>query len=204
MVTPRRLAAVAVVGAVATGWWLRRHPSACPYSQRFFVELPHPLISRERLRAVLRPEPGERVLEIGPGTGYYTLDMAEWVAPDGTIEIFDLQQEFLDHTVDRARERGISNVIPTQGDAQNLPYEDDSFDACVLIAVLGEIPDPDAALGEIRRVLRPGGRLVTGELAFPDPHFTSPGALQRRAEAAGLHLEERSGPPFGYFARLEQ
>jgi hypothetical protein len=50
-------------------------------------------------------------------------------------------------------------------------------------------------------VLRPGGRLVVGEL-FGDPHFTAPGALRRAGEAAGLRFERRSGPPFGYFARL--
>jgi ubiquinone/menaquinone biosynthesis C-methylase UbiE len=202
MNTARRLLAVTAVSGVAAGWWMRKHPSACPYSQRFFVELPHPVITRDRLRSVLRPAPGERILEIGPGTGYYTLDMAEWVAPEGTIEIFDLQQEFLDHTIRRARERGLWNVSATQGDATALPYEDDSMDAVVLVAVLGEIPDPDAALREIKRVLKPAGRLVAGELAFPDPHFTSPSALRARAEAAGLRLEERSGPPFGYFARL--
>ncbi len=83
-------------------WW-RKNPSACPYSQRFWVEAPHPLITRDRLREVLRAGAGERMLEIGPGTGYYTLDMAEWVGPEGTVEIFDIQQELLDHTMGRAR-----------------------------------------------------------------------------------------------------
>ncbi|MGH2952477.1 MAG: class I SAM-dependent methyltransferase [Solirubrobacterales bacterium] len=192
----------AALGLAGVAYWLRKHPSACPYSQRFFVELPHPLITRERLRAVLCPEPGERVLEIGPGTGYYTLDMAAWVGPGGRIDIFDIQQQFLDHTLDRASRRGLDNVHATQGDARELPYEDGTFDACVLVAVLGEIPDPEAALREIGRVLRSDGRLVVGELAFPDPHFTAPGALRRRAEGAGLRLEHRDGPPFGYFARL--
>ena len=190
------------VGVTAAALWWRKNPSACPYGQRFWVEAPHPLITRERLRAVLRPEPGERVLEIGPGTGYYTLDMAAWLEPDGAVEIFDLQQKFLDHTMRRAAERGIANVIPTQGDATALPYEDDSMDAVVLTAVLGEIPDQDAAMAEIARVLRPGGRLVVGELVG-DPHFTSSGALERRGAVAGLRLVERSGPAFGYFARLE-
>src|SRR6187399_3533814 len=125
------LAGAAVVGAAV--WW-RKNPSACPYGQRFWVEAPHPIITRERLRSVLRPELGERVLEIGPGTGYYTLDMAEWVGPEGRIEIFDLQQEFLDHTMRRAAERGLGNVVPTQGDATDLPYEDASMDAVVLNA----------------------------------------------------------------------
>ena len=192
------LLAAATLGAAL--WW-RKNPSACPYGQRFWVEAPHPVITRDRLREVLRPEPGERVLEIGPGTGYYTLDIAEWVGADGRVEIFDLQQEFLDHVGGRAAERGLRNVIPTQGDATALPYEDGSMDAVVLTAVLGEIPDPVAALREIRRVLKPGGRLVVGEL-FGDPHFTTRTSLERQAGEAGLRHEAHSGNRFAYFARL--
>ncbi len=192
------LTAAAVGGAAL--WW-RKNPSACPYGQRFWVEAPHPIITRDRLRSVLRPEPGERILEIGPGVGYYTLDIAEWVGPEGKVEIFDLQQEFLDHTTDRATDHGFANVIPTQGDATALPYEDDSMDAAVLTAVLGEIPDPVAALRQIHRVLKPTGRLVVGEL-FGDPHFTTQSALKRQAGEAGLTWTEHSGNWFAYFARL--
>jgi ubiquinone/menaquinone biosynthesis C-methylase UbiE len=192
------LTGAALVGAAL--WW-RKNPSACPYGQRFWVEAPHPIVTRDRLRSVLRPEPGERILEIGPGTGYYTLDMAEWVGPEGKIEIFDLQQEFLDHTISRAAERGLANVVPIQGDATALPYEDASIDAVVLTAVLGEIPDPVAALRQIHRVLKPTGRLIVGEL-FGDPHFTTQSALKRQAAEAGLTWTEHSGNWFGYFARL--
>jgi ubiquinone/menaquinone biosynthesis C-methylase UbiE len=189
----------AAVGAAAL-WW-RKNPSACPYGQRFWVEAPHPVITRDRLRSVLAAEPGERLLEIGPGTGYYTLDMAEWVGPSGTVEIFDLQQEFLDHVSRRAAERGLQNVVPTQGDATALPFADASIDAVALTAVLGEIPDPVAALREIRRVLKPGGRLVVGEL-FGDPHFTTLNSLKRQTAEAGLAFETHSGNWFAYFARL--
>lgn len=192
------LTGAAVVGAAL--WW-RKNPSACPYGQRFWVEAPHPIITRDRLRTVLRPEPGERILEIGPGVGYYTLDMAEWVGPDGKVEIFDLQQEFLDHTTARATDHGFANVVPTQGDATALPYEDASMDAVVLTAVLGEIPDPVAALRQIHRVLKPTGRLIVGEL-FGDPHFTTQAALKRQAGEAGLTWTEHSGNWFAYFARL--
>jgi ubiquinone/menaquinone biosynthesis C-methylase UbiE len=200
-VTVRRILLAAVAGVLAAALWWRKNPSACPYGQRFWVEAPHPLITRDRLREVLDPRPGERVLEIGPGTGYYSLDLARWLEPDGTLELFDIQREFLDHTMRRATEAGLTNVVATQGDATSLPHADGFLDAVVLTCVLGEIPDQDAAMAEIARVLRPGGRLVVGEL-FGDPHYTSPGALQRRAEAAGLWLEHRSGPAFGYFARL--
>jgi len=193
------VAAAATLGAAL--WW-RKNPSACPYGQRFWVEAPHPIITRERLSAVLAPQPGERILEIGPGTGYYTLDIAEWIGPEGTVEIFDLQEEFLDHVGRLAAERGIGNVVPTQGDATALPYEDASVDAVVLTAVLGEIPDPAAALREIARVLKLSGRLVVGEL-FGDPHFTTRASLERQATEAGLTLETSSGNWFGYFARLK-
>ena len=196
-----RLPALGLAAGVAGALWWRKNPSACPYSQRLWVQVPHPLITRARLREALRPQPGERILEIGPGTGYYTLNLAEWIGPDGALDAFDLQQEMLDHTMRQVGERGLTNVTATQGDARSLPYGDDTFDAVVLTTVLGEIPDQDPALVEIARVLRPGGRLVVGEVAF-DPHFVAPGALRERAEAAGLRFERRSGPVFGYFARF--
>jgi ubiquinone/menaquinone biosynthesis C-methylase UbiE len=201
-VRARHLLGAATAATLATALWWRRNPSACPYGQRFWVEAPHPFITRDRLKEVLRPQPGERLLELGVGTGYYSRELAEWVAPDGTLELFDLQQEFLDHTMRAATDRGLTNLVPTQGDATQLPYEDASIDAVILTAVLGEIPDRAAALQEIRRVLKPTGRLVVGEL-FGDPHFTSRGSLERLGADAGLDLTESSGPAFGYFARLE-
>jgi ubiquinone/menaquinone biosynthesis C-methylase UbiE len=205
---PRTLLGVAGLATLGAALWWRKNPSACPYGQRFWVEAPHPVITRDRLREVLAPQAGERILEIGPGTGYYTLDMAEWLTPGsadpgggGLVEIFDLQQEFLDHVMGRAAERGLTNVIPTQGDATALPYEDASIDAAVLTAVLGEIPDPLAALREIRRVLKPDGRLIVGEL-FGDPHFTTLASLKRQAAESGLSYETHSGNRLAYFARL--
>ena len=198
---PRLLLGAAAGATLAAALWWRKNPSACPYGQRFWVEAPHPVITRERLRQVLRPQAGERLLEIGVGTGYYSLDLAEWVAPDGTLELFDLQREFLDHVMRAAGERGLTNLVPTQGDATALPYEDASVDAVVLTAVLGEIPDTAAALREVRRVLKPDGRLIVGEL-FGDPHFTTLASLKRQAAEAGLGYEEHSGNWFAYFARL--
>jgi SAM-dependent methyltransferase len=191
-------AALAVGGAAL--WW-RKNPSACPYSQRFWVEAPHPFITRARLKAVLEAKQGERVLEVGPGTGYYTLDVAEWVGPDGSVDILDLQQEMLDHTMRRAAERNLVNITPTRSDATALPFEDETFDAAFLVTVLGEIPDQDAALRELARVLKPGGRLVVGEL-LGDPHYVALGPMRLRAAAAGLGFERRSGNALGYFARF--
>jgi ubiquinone/menaquinone biosynthesis C-methylase UbiE len=201
VVTARRLAAATGAALLAGALWWRRHPSACPYSQRFWVEPPHPLITRRRLREVLAPQPGERILEVGPGTGYYSLPVAAWLSPGGRLDLFDLQQEMLDHTMRRAAARDLDNLAPTQGDARELPYPDATFDAAYLTAVLGEIPDQDAALRELARVLKPGGRLVVGEL-FGDPHWVRPSVLRARAEAAGLRFDRRVGSPLGYFARF--
>lgn len=197
----RAAVGAALLGIFAAALWWRKNPSACPYGQRFWVEVPHPVITRSRLREVLRPEQGERLLEVGVGTGYYSLDLAAWIAPSGIVELFDLQQEMLDHVMRSAAERGLGNLVPTRGDATALPYEDATMDAVVLTAVLGEIPDGDAALREIARVLRPGGRLIVGEL-FGDPHFTTYGSLRHRCEAAGLFLDGRSGSALAYFARF--
>jgi ubiquinone/menaquinone biosynthesis C-methylase UbiE len=187
--------------AVVTAWGWRRNPSACPYSFRFSLELPHPYVTRSRLREILDPRPGERVLEVGPGTGYYSLDVARWVEPGGTLDVLDVQREMLDHTVRRARGVGVSNVVATRGDARSLPYPDDAFDAAYMVLVLGEVPDRDAALRELRRVLRPGGRLVVGEV-FPDPHMVRFGDLRERAEDAGLRFERRLGGRLAYLARF--
>jgi ubiquinone/menaquinone biosynthesis C-methylase UbiE len=198
----KRGAGLAGLGVLGAALWWRRNPSACPYNQRFWVQAPHPLITRPRLREALAPAPGQRLLEVGPGTGYYALEVAEWIVPGGRLDVFDLQLEMLDHTLRRAEERGIgANIVGVQGDARSLPYEDDTFDAAYLVTVLGEIPDQEAALRELARVVKPGGRVVVGEL-FGDPHWVSPAKLRARAERAGLRFEHRLGSPLGYFARF--
>jgi ubiquinone/menaquinone biosynthesis C-methylase UbiE len=202
MAAARRLALLAggtVLGAAA--WW-RRHPSACPYSQRFWVEAPHPFITRARLREVLDPRAGERLLEVGPGTGYYSLPVAGWLSPGGSLDVVDVQAEMLDHTMRRAREAGIGNITPARADARELPFVDDTFDGAYLVTVLGEIPDQDAALRELRRVVRQGGRIVVGEL-FGDPHMVTHSALARRAGNAGLRVERKLGGPLWHFTRLQ-
>jgi protein-L-isoaspartate O-methyltransferase len=199
----RHLALGAAAGVAGAALWWRKNPSACPYNQRFWVEAPHPLITRARLREILDPKPGEWILEVGPGTGYYTLDVAEWVKPDGQVHILDLQEQMLDHTMRRAGERGLANVNPTRSDATSMPYEDATYDAAYLVTVLGEIPDQDAAIRELARVLKPGGRLVVGEL-LGDPHYVRLDPLRLRAGGAGLNYERRVGSALGYFARFSK
>jgi ubiquinone/menaquinone biosynthesis C-methylase UbiE len=202
MPAARRIGLLGGAALLGAALWWRRNPSACPYSQRFWVEAPHPFITRERLREILEPSPGERLLEVGPGTGYYALPVAEWLAPGGQLDVLDVQQEMLDHTLRRAAEQDIDNITPARADARELPYADDCFDGAYLVTVLGEIPDQDAALRELRRVVKPGGRIVVGEL-FGDPHMVTHGTLARRAEAAGLRVDRRLGGALWHFTRLQ-
>jgi ubiquinone/menaquinone biosynthesis C-methylase UbiE len=181
---------------------MRGDPTALPYDQRRWAEFPRPLLSRARLRDALRPEAGQRMLEVGPGTGYYSLHAASWLLPRGTLEILDGQQDMLDHTMSRASAEGVENITLTRGDAQELPYVDDVFDAAYLVATLGEVPDKEAALTELRRVLKPGGILVIGE-GQPDPHMIGFRTLRGLAETTGLSFKERIGGPLGYFASFE-
>lgn len=192
------LVAGTAVLAYGTLRW-RNNPSACPYSQRLWIDLPRPFFTRARLREMLVPEPGQKVLEVGPGTGYYALHTSQWLSPGGTLQILDVQQAMLDHTTRRARELGLPNVAPSLGDAQDMPYADDTFDAAYLVATLGEAPDQSSVLCELSRVLKPGGRLVVGE-GMPDPHMVRIARLREQADAAGLVLERRIGGAPAYFA----
>jgi ubiquinone/menaquinone biosynthesis C-methylase UbiE len=191
-----------LVGAASLLAYLRRQrkdPSACPYGLRFSLDLPHPFVTRPRLREMLSPQPGQRVLEVGPGTGYYALQVARWLEPSGILDILDIQQEMLDHTMHRARAMGVLNIVPRLGEAQALPYPDHHFDSAYLVATLGEVPDKGRALRELGRVLKRGGRLVVGEVLL-DPHKVTFEELRRLTDAGGLDHERTLKGTLGYFA----
>ena len=187
--------------AAAGGLWYRRYTTPFPYAQRWMLDKELPFLTRERLLDVLAPAPGERMLEIGPGTGLFSLPVAERLGPAGTLDVVDIQPVMVDHTLRRAREAGLTTVRGTTADAGRLPFADASFDAAYMITVLGEISDQHAALAEIRRVLAPGGRLVVGEFLV-DWHAVPVAVLARRARRHGLRLELRVGPRLSYLALL--
>jgi ubiquinone/menaquinone biosynthesis C-methylase UbiE len=193
----------ALLGAAAA-WlilraWAALRPTAFPYFARSILDIPRPLITRRRLLEALDPASGERILEIGPGTGYYTIPVAGRLGPRGSLEILDVRESYLEHSMERARRNGLSNIVARRGDGGSLPYPDATFDGAYLISVLGEISDPETALVELRRVLKPSGRLVLGEI-FIDPDFPRFGWLVKRARDAGLRLERRSGGALAYYA----
>jgi ubiquinone/menaquinone biosynthesis C-methylase UbiE len=99
--------------------------------------------------------PGMTLLDAGCGPGSITLGLAEAVAP-GTATGIDASTEPIEAASALAAERGVANVRFDVGDIHALPFEDASFDAAFVHAVLQHLPDPPAALRELRRVLKSG------------------------------------------------
>src|SRR4051812_34530357 len=127
------------------------------------VPLRRLIFSPGQLIAQLQLTPTSRVLEVGPGPGFFSVDVARAV-PRGRLELVDIQHEMLEKARRRLRRAGIRRVGFTQANAAALPFRPDLFDAAFLVAVLGEIPDSQACVASIARLLRGGGRLVFVEL----------------------------------------
>jgi SAM-dependent methyltransferase len=189
----------ALAGDTLARRWSRGDPTPLPYFLRWELAIPRP---SGPLRRALAARNGERILEIGPGLGQHAVEVAGCVGPEGRVDVLDVQQEMLDATVARAERRGVRNVVAAlAASSGRLPYDDASFDAAYIVTVLGEIPDRRQTLVELRRVLRSGGRLIVGEIAI-DPDFVPARQLCPMAEAAGLRLVRRIGPPFAYHAQF--
>jgi len=198
-------AIVAAVAATILGWfaWVisRGRPGPMPHLFRWVLLLPRGNHSPKHLVACLGPEAGERILEIGPGIGVHALPVATALGANGRLCVTDIQQGMLDDLMLRASKAGIENIRPTAGSAERLAYPDASFDGAYLVTVLGEIPNRKAVLSELRRVLKPGSRIVIGEMAL-DPDFIPLKELIRAMTAAGFSFERNVGPRFSYLARF--
>jgi ubiquinone/menaquinone biosynthesis C-methylase UbiE len=145
----------------------------------------------ERIVGAFSLRPGEKVLEIGPGTGFYSLAAARRVGTSGRLICLDIQPEMLRETRRRTTAAGLAADF-IQADAAALPLRSGALDHAYLITVLGEIPDRRAALAEIKRVLRPAGRLSISE-QFPDPDFVTRRTLRHALDAAGFVEEATHG-----------
>ena len=119
---------------------------------------PDVVAQRERVLSLLAPQPGERVLDIGSGPGYLLASIAEAVGPTGAAHGVDPSPAM--NALAAARMDGMSWVRVVDGDAVALPFPDGGFDAAVSTQVYEYVADIAGALGELRRVLRPGGRAL--------------------------------------------
>lgn len=116
--------------------------------------------AQDQLVASAALAPGERVLDVACGTGLVSFAAAQAVGPEGHVTGVDLSARMIDSAARRAQQRGIAHARFTRMDAERLEFPDASFDVALCSLGLMYLPDPEWAIGEMRRVLRPGGRLV--------------------------------------------
>jgi ubiquinone/menaquinone biosynthesis C-methylase UbiE len=113
--------------------------------------------TRARVLEALALQPGERLLDIGTGPGFLAAAAAETVGPSGHVCGIDVSEPLLAYARKRA---GASWLEFRYADATALPLDGGGFDAAVSMQVLEYVPEVDAALAELARVLRPGGRAL--------------------------------------------
>ena len=183
--------------SIARAWWDRLRgrlrPRPCPYSLASALDMPgrRMVAGPDRILGAFGIRSGERVLEIGPGTGFYFLEAARRVRPSGRVVGLDIQLAMLLETRRRLTSAAVEADL-VQADAGALPFRAASFDHVYLVTVLGELPDRYTTIGEIARVLRPGGRLSISE-QFPDPDFVPRRTVRRELHVAGFVEEATRG-----------
>lgn len=121
--------------------------------------------AKQRMRDLLEVQSGHVVLDAGCGLGHEALRLARLVGRNGHVLGVDKSELMIDHARERAKQAGVA-VEWSVGDITRLDAADGSFDRCRAERVLMYIPDPPAAVAELVRVLKPGGRLVLFELDY--------------------------------------
>jgi arsenite methyltransferase len=149
---------------------------------------------RQLIRDALAPTPGERILDVGCGPGFYAAELAELVGPDGAVVGVDSSPEML--AVAARRCEGRENVTFHEAEATSLPVADGSFDAALCVQVLEYVSDPDAALAEMRRAVRGGGRVVVWDVDWSTVslHSADPARTERVLRIWDEHLTHPTLP----------
>lgn len=116
--------------------------------------------AQERLLSEVDPEAGEIILDVSCGTGLVTIPLAALVAPGGAVIGIDLSEGMIEEARSLASKKGTENIDFKHMDAEEIEQPDDLFDAVICSLGLMYYPNPDKALQEMYRVLRPGGRIA--------------------------------------------
>lgn len=121
----------------------------CPAGAQFIVNNP---VRKKYMKPVLDRvgiQPGEKILELGPGPGLFTIDAAKQLEPGDTLIAVDIQKEMINKLEEKLQENKIDNVETIIASAHDLPIPDNSIDRVFLVTVLPEIPDKGKALREL-------------------------------------------------------
>ena len=171
---------------------------AYPHQFAFLLLIPlrSLMFSPRQLAERLALKPDARVLELGPGPGFFSVEIARRIT-HGHLCLIDLQHEMLTKARARLWRARLTNVSFARADATALPLARDTLDAAFLVTVLGEVPDPASCMVELSRALRPGGLLSITELAG-DPDAMSESEIAAIASAAKLDRAETFPMRFGF------
>ena len=149
-----------------------------------------------RFAELLEPKKGDRCLDIATASGTLALALADRVGPDGRVVAIDLAQAMLDLAERKARARRLRNIEWKQMNAQNLEFEDNTFDVVACSLAIFYFPDIEGALQEMMRVLKPGGKLgittADPETAFSPLSQPYMAALRKLSDELKLDQPEYS------------
>lgn len=149
---------------------------------------------------------GDRVLEIGCGSGAYTTFVAREVGKEGIVEALDIQPAMLAQLkkkLAKPENSDIQNIRLHESSAYQLPFEEGSIDLVYMITVLPEIPDQAKVLAEVWRVLKVNGILAVTEF-FPDPDYPLSSTTSKKGEKAGFDVEGLFGNLWTYTVRFRK
>lgn len=184
----------------------RRHSLPCPAWLRWFVELDNPFTETTRASVIvqhLELQPGMKVLDVGCGPGRLTIPTARQVGPQGEVVAMDIQEGMLRQVQRKAQAANLTNIRFLHGGAGEGKLELGRSDRALLVTVLGEIPNMEAALQEIFGALKPGGILSVTETIF-DPHFQRRGKVLELAQAVGFREKQFFGNRIAFTLNLEK
>jgi len=106
-------------------------------------------------------QPGEEVLDVACGTGLVTIPAALATGAEGKVVATDISQKMVDMLAEQLEQEGLGHVSLARMDAENLDFPDESFDVILCALGLMYVPSPVECLKEMKRLLKPGGRVVT-------------------------------------------
>jgi precorrin-6B methylase 2 len=182
----------------------RRRSLPCPVWLRWLVELDNPFTKTNRAAVIIEHlglQPGMAVIDVGCGPGRLTIPLAKQVGEQGEVVAMDMQAGMLDRARQKAEESKLKNIRFLHAGVGEGRLETNQFDRALLVTVLGEIPDREAALKEIFDSLKAGGILSVTEIMF-DPHFQGRHTVARLAELAGFRPTAFFGNRIAYTLHL--